>query len=76
MQEMSKNRQVISITHLPQIASKGNNHYKVYKSVTDVDTVSDLKLLSKEERITEIAEMLSGKNFSESALSHAKTLLN
>lgn len=76
MQEMSKNRQVISITHLPQIASKGNNHYKVYKSVTEIDTVSDLKILSKEERIEEIAEMLSGKNFSESALSHAKTLLN
>ena len=75
MQEMSKKRQVISITHLPQIASKGNNHYKVYKSVTEIDTVSDLKLLSKEERIGEIAEMLSGKDFSESALQHAKTLL-
>lgn len=75
MQEMSKKRQVISITHLPQIASKGNNHYKVYKSVTELDTVSDLKLLSKEERIEEIAEMLSGKDFSESALQHAKTLL-
>ena len=75
MQEMSKNRQVISITHLPQIASKGNSHYKVYKSVTDIDTVSDLKLLSNTERIEEIAEMLSGKNPSESALSHAKTLL-
>lgn len=75
MQQMSKNRQVISITHLPQIASKGNNHYKVYKSVTKIDTVSDLKLLSNQERIEEIAEMLSGKDFSESALSHAKTLL-
>ncbi len=75
MQQMSKNRQVISITHLPQIASKGNNHYKVYKSVTEIDTVSDLKLLSNQERIEEIAEMLSGKDFSESALSHAKTLL-
>lgn len=75
MQQMSGNRQVISITHLPQIASKGNNHYKVYKSVTDVDTVSDLKLLSNTERVEEIAEMLSGKNPSESALSHAKTLL-
>ncbi len=75
MQKMSKNRQVISITHLPQIASKGNNHYKVYKSVTDIDTVSDLKLLSNTERIEEIAEMLSGKNPTESALSHAKTLL-
>src|SRR5690606_7795995 len=76
MQQMSANRQVISITHLPQIASKGNNHYKVYKAVTEVDTVSDLKILSNEERILEIAEMLSGKNPSESALSHAKTLLN
>jgi len=76
MQEMSKSRQVISITHLPQIASKGAHHYKVYKSVTESDTVSDLKLLTKEERIKEIAEMLSGKNFSDSALSHAKTLLN
>lgn len=75
MQDISKNRQVISITHLPQIASKGNNHYKVYKSVTEVDTVSDLKLLSNKERIEEIAEMLSGKHPSESALSHAKTLL-
>lgn len=75
MQQMSKNRQVISITHLPQIASKGNNHYKAYKSVTKIDTVSDLKLLSNQERIEEIAEMLSGKDFSESALSHAKTLL-
>lgn len=76
MQQMSTNRQVISITHLPQIASKGNSHYKVYKSVTEVDTVSDLKLLTDEERVLEIAEMLSGKNPSESALSHAKTLLN
>ncbi|MFA7444779.1 MAG: DNA repair protein RecN [Flavobacteriaceae bacterium] len=76
MQQMSKNRQVISITHLPQIASKGNNHYKVYKSVTELDTVSDLKLLSNQERIEEIAEMLSGKNPTESALQHAKTLLN
>lgn len=75
MQQMSKNRQVISITHLPQIASKGNNHYKVYKSVTEIDTVSDLKLLSNTERIEEIAEMLSGKNPTESALQHAKTLL-
>jgi len=76
MQQMSRKRQVISITHLPQIAAKGNHHYKVYKSVTETDTISDLKLLSKEERIYEIAEMLSGKNLTQSALSHAKTLLN
>ncbi|HUH51035.1 MAG TPA: DNA repair protein RecN [Flavobacterium sp.] len=76
MQQMSQSRQVISITHLPQIASKGDAHYKVYKSVTESDTLSDLKLLSKEERVEEIAQMLSGENPSESALLHAKTLLS
>jgi len=75
MREMSLKRQVISITHLPQIAAKGNHHYKVYKSVTQTGTISDLKLLSEEERIKEIAEMISGKNLTQSALSHAKTLL-
>jgi len=75
MQQISSKRQVIAITHLPQIAAKGNHHYKVYKSVTQTDTISDLRLLSKEERIKEIAEMLSGKNTTQSALSHAKTLL-
>ncbi len=76
MQQMSRTRQVISITHLPQIASKGDSHYKVYKSVTESDTVSDLKLLSSEKRIEEIAQMLSGEKPSESALMHAKTLLS
>ncbi len=76
MQEMSQYMQVFAITHLPQVASKGNQHYKVFKSSTDVDTVSELKLLNKQERIIEIAEMLSGKNISESALIHAKSLLN
>lgn len=76
MQQMSQTRQVISITHLPQIASKGDSHYKVYKSVTESDTLSDLKKLSTTERIDEIAQMLSGENPSESALMHAKTLLS
>lgn len=76
MQQMSRTRQVISITHLPQIASKGDSHYKVYKSVKESDTVSDLKLLSSEKRIEEIAQMLSGEKPSESALMHAKTLLS
>lgn len=76
MHQMSQTRQVISITHLPQIASKGDSHYKVYKSVTESDTLSDLKLLSNQERIEEIAQMLSGENPSESALMHAKTLLS
>lgn len=76
MKEMSVKMQVFAITHLPQIAAKGNQHYKVYKSDQGESTVSELKLLSPEERIVEIAEMLSGKDISDSALTHAKALLN
>lgn len=76
MKEMSASMQVFSITHLPQIAAKGKAHFKVYKSVQGEKTISELKLLSAEERIVEIAEMLSGKDISESALNHAKALLN
>jgi len=76
MQQMSKNMQVIAITHLPQIASKGKNHYKVYKEEIKGVTTTNLKQLSADERIKEIAEMLSGKDISESALTHAKELLN
>lgn len=76
MQQMSENMQVIAITHLPQIAAKGSNHYKVYKEEINGVTTTNLKQLSKEERIIEIAEMLSGKNISDSALTHAKELLN
>jgi len=75
MLQMSKNMQVIAITHLPQIASKGKNHYKVYKEEIKGVTTTNLKQLSTEERIKEIAEMLSGKDISESALTHAKELL-
>ncbi|WP_293872031.1 DNA repair protein RecN [Flavobacterium sp.] len=76
MNEMSKTMQVFAITHLPQIAAKGNNHYKVFKTVHGENTVSELKLLTTDERITEIAEMLSGKDISDSARNHAKALLN
>ena len=76
MQQMSNNMQVIAITHLPQIAAKGSNHYKVYKAEVDGVTTTNLKELSSEERIIEIAEMLSGKDISDSALTHAKELLN
>ena len=76
MQEMSAHMQVITITHLPQIASKGVQHYKVFKGEEKGVTTSNLKLLSDDERIREIAEMLSGKDVSESALTHAKELLN
>lgn len=76
MKGMSNQMQVFAITHLPQIAAKGHQHYKVFKSIQGDNTISELQLLSNEERITEIAEMLSGKNISESALTHAKALLN
>ena len=76
MKEMSKNMQVFAITHLPQIAAKGTQHYKVYKFTENETTVSELKLLAQNERINEIAEMLSGKSISDSALNHAKALLN
>jgi DNA repair protein RecN (Recombination protein N) len=76
MKEMSAKMQVFSITHLPQIAAKGNVHYKVFKSIQGESTISELKLLTTEERIVEIAEMLSGKDISDSALNHAKALLN
>ncbi|WP_417800385.1 DNA repair protein RecN [Tenacibaculum sp.] len=75
MQDMSAHMQVITITHLPQIASKGVQHYKVFKGEEKGVTTSNLKLLSEDERIREIAEMLSGKDVSESALTHAKELL-
>jgi len=76
MQKMSENIQVISITHLPQIAGKGDKHYKVYKTDTSEQTVSEIKLLTKDERIVEIAGMLSGAELTEAALQNAKHLLN
>ncbi|MDI1255218.1 MAG: DNA repair protein RecN [Flavobacterium sp.] len=76
MKTMSSDMQVFAITHLPQIAAKGDEHFKVFKSVTGEQTQSELKLLSKDERVSEIAEMLSGKNISDSAINHAKALLN
>jgi DNA repair protein RecN (Recombination protein N) len=76
MKTMSNKMQIFAITHLPQIAAKGDQHYKVFKYSQGENTISELKLLDNAERVTEIAEMLSGKNISESALNHAKALLN
>lgn len=76
MKEMSATMQIFAITHLPQIAAKGDSHFKVSKSTIGDDTQSELKLLAHNERITEIAQMLSGANISDSALNHAKELLN
>ncbi|MDH7448271.1 DNA repair protein RecN [Aquimarina sp. 2201CG14-23] len=75
MMLMSKNLQVFSITHLPQIAANGQSQYKVYKEDVNNATVTRLKLLSEEDRVKEIAEMIGGKDISESALTHAKSLL-
>ncbi|HSD07060.1 DNA repair protein RecN [Flavobacterium sp.] len=76
MKDMSTQMQIFAITHLPQIAAKGNEHFKVFKSTVGDDTQSELKLLTGEERIIEIAQMLSGTVISDSALNHAKALLN
>ena len=76
MKEMSQEMQIFAITHLPQIAAKGNAHFKVFKSTVGEDTLSELKLLNGEERVVEIAQMLSGTVVSDSALNHAKALLN
>ncbi|ABQ06479.1 DNA repair protein RecN [Flavobacterium johnsoniae] len=76
MKEMSAKMQIFAITHLPQIAAKGDSHFKVSKATIDDDTQSELKLLSQNERVIEIAQMLSGAVVSDSALNHAKALLN
>ena len=77
MMEMGEaNRQVISITHLPQIASKGKVHYKVFKQDSETETNSNIRRLTDEERINEVAQMLSGATLTEAALHNAKALLN
>lgn len=76
MQEMGdRNRQVISITHLPQIAARGRAHYKVYKIDSDTETNSHIRRLNDDERVEEIAHMLSGATLTEAALSNARSLL-
>ncbi|MDC6386833.1 DNA repair protein RecN [Flagellimonas taeanensis] len=75
MQQMSQNMQVFSITHLPQVASKGQYQFKVYKEESEQGTSTHIKQLSVEERVRELAEMLGGKSISESALAHARELL-
>ena len=75
MREMSTKRQIIAITHLPQIAALGQTHYKVYKADTDTRTETHISRLSDDERITEIATMLSGNNPSQEAVANAKQLL-
>lgn len=76
MREMAEHRQIIAITHLPQIAAQGTHHYKVYKADTATRTETHISRLNDEERVTEIASMLSGKNVTEAAISTAKEMVN
>ncbi|MDE5421205.1 DNA repair protein RecN [Ancylomarina sp. DW003] len=75
MRDMAENIQVISITHLPQIAGKGNYHYKVYKADDELETYSNIVLLDNESRIEELAKMLSGSDMTQAAMENAKVLL-
>ena len=76
MQAMGNRMQLISITHLPQIAGKGAQHFKVYKEDVAQKTTTGIRVLPKEERIAELAEMLGGKASSDAAFDHARQLLN
>lgn len=76
LQKMGKVMQVIAITHLPQIAGKGQTHFKIYKEDAANSTITNIRELKAEERVEELAMMLGGKNISESAVAHAKALLN
>ena len=73
---ISKNMQVVSISHVPQMASKGQQHYKVYKETSEGITNTKITVLNTDQRLVEIAEMLSGKNPSEAAVQNARELLN
>src|SRR5665647_468701 len=73
--EMGKTVQVLNITHLPQIAAKGKHHYKVFKFDQDDQTFTSIRKLNDQERIEEIAEMLSGENYSQTSIAAAKELL-
>lgn len=74
--EMGKEMQVVNITHLPQVAARGNFHYHVYKDDTGHSTITLIKLLSNEERIQEVAKLLSGSEVTETALKNARELIN
>ncbi|MBU2903519.1 DNA repair protein RecN [Arenibacter algicola] len=76
MKDMSNTMQIFSITHLPQVAAKGVHHFKVYKEEELMGANTKMKRLSSEERVVELAEMLGGKTLSESALAHARQLLD
>jgi DNA repair protein RecN (Recombination protein N) len=72
---MGKYMQVVNITHLPQVASRGTKHYHVYKDETGDSTITRVKLLSESERVIEVARLLSGSEITETAVKNAKELL-
>lgn len=74
--EMGTRMQVVAITHLPQVAAKGSAHYLVQKSVEGARAVSSIKKLSRDERVLELARMLSGAKVTDEALANAKALLD
>ena len=76
MYQMSRNMQIFSITHLPQVASKGDHHFRVYKEDDAHSTQTKMKELNEDERVVELAEMLGGKSISDAAMAHARELLN
>ena len=76
MLAMCQNMQVITITHLPQVAAKGHHHYKVFKEESKHGVSSNIKLMNQDERLVELAEMLGGSTITDSALAHAKQLLS
>lgn len=76
MKDISENIQVIAITHLPQVAAKGNAHFRVFKTDTDSSTITRIELLSPENRIAEIAQMLSGFTIDQAALANARALID
>ena len=76
MAQMGRYMQVFTITHLPQVAAKGKQHYKVYKEVQGSSTVTNIKKLDEEDRVVELAQMLSGEDLTETAFDHARQLLN
>ncbi len=76
MVDMSNHMQVFTITHLPLVAAKGKQHFLVYKEVGENTTITRLKKLNQEERVTELAQMLSGEQLTRAAIDHAKQLLN
>jgi DNA repair protein RecN (Recombination protein N) len=75
LSEMGRSMQVINITHLPQVASRGNLHYHVYKEESDHSTITRVRLLNDDERVTEVARLLSGSTITDAAIRNARELL-